>query len=281
MEYLANIKRLRLMHKMTQAQLAEGVCSQTLVSKIEQQLVSPEVGIMLGFARKFGITLSQLVGDTVSGNVFDNIYDEIIRLNHERKYDRLFSYLQEIYFDSLSYPIEFKNWVYAIVKYEVLKDADGALKLLHKAYKEGNRRNYDDFLLVLISLGSIYTELGKFKQALNYFVEAYEIQSELAMDKFIKRKLLYNIGRCYIKMDQPYKTILYGNIAVQDAIGGDSIIFLDEIYLLVANAYLKVNDYNQALEYANKAGLLAEIRHNLKILPFVDKTKEEIQSLLA
>lgn len=280
MEYLANIKRLRLMHKMTQAELAEGICSQTLVSKIEQQLVSPEIGIMMGFAKKFGITLSQLVGEVPSDNVSDTIYNEIIRLNRERKYDRLYSYLQEILFESRSYPVEFKNWVYAIVKIEVMGDMEGALELLHQAYREVNRRNYNNLFLILLSLGSIYTELSKFEKALTYYVEAYELQSEKIIDKSMRRKLLYNIGRCYIKMDQPLKTILYANIALQEAFGEDSIMFLDEIHLLLANAYIKLDDFYQAYDHSCKAKHLAEIRNNNHILPFIEKTQEEIQEVI-
>lgn len=279
MDYLDNIKRLRELYHWSQKELAEGICSQGMISKIEQGLVCPDIDIIIKLANKFEVSVSQLLGETAAGYLLDSIKSQIRHLNQTRQFARLQSYLSEVGFNELTYPEEFKCWVYAILEYEVKGNCQQALNLLHKAYQLKTKTSRVHHFKVIVALASIYTEMGKLQRALEYFKEAYSIYHHFPLDYYLKRKLLYNMSRCYLKLDKVDLALYYCQMAIQDIHCDDHLTFVDHLYLLLSHIYLRANNLKMAQKALLKTKLIIEIRPNQLIQPLIDYIQLQIDLL--
>lgn len=56
------LRQLRNQFRMTQRELAEGICSNTFVSKIESGHANPSLDVLQAFAQRLGVSLQDLLG---------------------------------------------------------------------------------------------------------------------------------------------------------------------------------------------------------------------------
>ncbi|MGY4104455.1 helix-turn-helix domain-containing protein [Ignavigranum ruoffiae] len=279
MEYLNNIKRYREFYHWSQKELADGICSQGMISKIEQGLVCPDIDIVIKLANKFEISVSQLLGESATGYLLDSVKAEIRQLNQRRQFDRLQAYLSEVGFNNLTYPQEFKCWVYAVIEYELHGNTDKALALLQEAYQLKSKKSRVHHFKVIVALASIYTEIGKLQRALEYFQEAYVIYNSNPLDFYLKRKFLYNMSRCYLKLDKIDQALYYCQMAIQDISHDDHLTFADHLHLLLTHIYLRANNLQLAQKALMKTKLLMEIKPNQLMQPFIEFTQLRMELL--
>ena len=58
----SRIRHLRMLRRMTQQQLAEGICTKSFVSQVEKGYARPAVDTLQAFADRLGVSLADLLG---------------------------------------------------------------------------------------------------------------------------------------------------------------------------------------------------------------------------
>lgn len=279
MNYLDNVRRLREIHNMSQSDLAEGICSQGMISKIEKHQVSPDIEIMIKIAKKFNLTVSQLIGQSSVGDTFDTIKREIRLLAEKRDFVRMQSYLDEVHFESLSYSQDFRNWVNAMLMYEVREKPEEALALLLNTLETVEITDVEQHVVILSTLGAIFVDREEYQIAFEYFEQAYELQKDVPINLYMQRRLLFNMARSLYQLQDYVQSVFFTRLAIRSTISEDSLFLLDDLHLLLSDNYKRLMKKDLAGENAHKAEILAQIKGNNDILPYIEKTTAEIETL--
>lgn len=70
-----NIKTIRTNHGLSQEQFSEKIyCSTQTVSKLERNIISPNITTIKMISHKFGVPINEIISDSYEENIFEKIY---------------------------------------------------------------------------------------------------------------------------------------------------------------------------------------------------------------
>uniref|UniRef100_A0A8C9MWT5 Outer dynein arm-docking complex subunit 4 n=1 Tax=Serinus canaria TaxID=9135 RepID=A0A8C9MWT5_SERCA len=101
----------------------------------------------------------------------------------------------------------------------------------------------------LDNIGHVYARIGKFQQAIN----TWEEKIPLAQSSLEKAWLFHEIGRCYLELDKAEVAQDYGEQSLQSADEEGDVEWQLHATVLVAQAQVKLKDYQSAILNFEKA----------------------------
>ncbi|XP_037349645.1 outer dynein arm-docking complex subunit 4 isoform X2 [Talpa occidentalis] len=110
----------------------------------------------------------------------------------------------------------------------------------------------------LDNIGRVFARVGKFQQA----IDTWEEKIPLAKTTLEKTWLFHEIGRCYLELDQAWQAQSYGERSQQCAEEEGDIEWQLNASVLVAQAQVKLNDFESAVNNFEKALERAKLVHN-------------------
>ncbi|XP_068923792.1 outer dynein arm-docking complex subunit 4 isoform X1 [Petaurus breviceps papuanus] len=122
-------------------------------------------------------------------------------------------------------------------------------------------RNYDLIdakSRALDNIGRVFARVGKFQQAIN----TWEEKIPLAKTSLEKTWLFHEIGRCYLELNQPWEAQEYGEKSQACAEEEGDVEWQLNASVLVAQAQVKLKDYEAAVSNFEKALERAKLVHN-------------------
>ncbi|XP_027949888.1 tetratricopeptide repeat protein 25 isoform X2 [Eumetopias jubatus] len=110
----------------------------------------------------------------------------------------------------------------------------------------------------LDNIGRVFAKVGKFQQA----IDTWEEKIPLAKTTLEKTWLFHEIGRCYLELDQAWQAQHYGEKSQQCAEEEGDIEWQLNASVLVAQAQVKLRDFESAVSNFEKALERAKLVHN-------------------
>ncbi|XP_029782845.1 tetratricopeptide repeat protein 25 isoform X2 [Suricata suricatta] len=110
----------------------------------------------------------------------------------------------------------------------------------------------------LDNIGRVFARVGKFQQA----IDTWEEKIPLAKTTLEKTWLFHEIGRCYLELDQAWQAQHYGEKSQQCAEEEGDIEWQLNASVLVAQAQVKLRDFESAVSNFEKALERAKLAHN-------------------
>nr|XP_023409172.1 tetratricopeptide repeat protein 25 [Loxodonta africana] len=110
----------------------------------------------------------------------------------------------------------------------------------------------------LDNIGRVFARVGKFQQA----IDTWEEKIPLAKTTLEKTWLFHEIGRCYLELEQPWQAQSYGEKSQQYAEEEGDVEWQLNASVLVAQAQVKLKDFESAVSNFEKALERAKIVHN-------------------
>lgn len=263
------IKALRKERKLTQNLLCEGICSQSVLSRIENNEELPNIVVMQALCRRLGVTIDQVMQQGSTQELETQQLISQLRLTYRaQNYARLARLLDQIKEQEDFY-----------------LDADIQLVCLYKAscelYLNGNyevainhlergmaytahpdKVNATDLeILLLGSLGQVYSGMGKLEKAEYYFRKSLmlfdwtkhpRIMSELS-------KTFFDCATFFIRVDEwkEARTIVIKGINWTRE--HNSYYYLRELFLLKSKICSQAKEGELAELYDNLAAEVEEI----------------------
>ncbi|XP_062451760.1 outer dynein arm-docking complex subunit 4 [Rhea pennata] len=136
---------------------------------------------------------------------------------------------------------------------------DAALQS-HKTDLEFARQNNlpDAISRALDNIGRVYARIGKFQQA----IDTWEEKIPMAKSSLEKTWLFHEIGRCYLELNKAEEAQNYGEKSLQSADEEGDVEWQLNASVLVAQAQVKLKDYQAAIINFEKALEKAKLIHN-------------------
>ncbi|XP_032471244.1 tetratricopeptide repeat protein 25 isoform X1 [Phocoena sinus] len=110
----------------------------------------------------------------------------------------------------------------------------------------------------LDNIGRVFARVGKFQEA----IDTWEEKIPLAKSTLEKTWLFHEIGRCYLELDQAWQAQNYGEKSQQCAEEEGDIEWQLNASVLVAQAQVKLRDFQSAVNNFEKALERAKLIHN-------------------
>ena len=273
---------------LTQGDLAEGICTQALISRIEKGDIYPSATALYQIAVKLGVDINYFfeIGTTPR-------LDYIREVERQLKYFRNtwdYKGMMEVVKMEEKNPLFYKDneklqllyWHKAIYLHEEKKEFESAITLLHKAYHltANTKKAMSEIeMQILSSTGTIHAAHEQYDEALDYYhqVENAMKTTEQLHDKVIKTKLFYMIARVLTRCGRLEESTDYCLKAIKWCFAEELLWGIGELHYQIGYNYELMNDVENALFYLQRAFHMFELRDQKVHIDFVGKKMEEMR----
>ncbi|MCD8874903.1 helix-turn-helix transcriptional regulator [Mammaliicoccus sciuri] len=198
----ATIKKKRSTLGLTQKQLAEGICTQSQISKIEKDEVVPLANLLYDISKRLNTSIDVLMGDMSINSNEITIQKQIHKLLLQRNYNEIAVFIKTIDKSNWSHQGEvFLEWIEIIINIK-LKSEIAINKLL--SLYETNINFIDNELKanILNSIGIAYKQEKNYEQAKEYLLLAKSTLTQDAFNEDLKLKILYNLSNILFELKE-------------------------------------------------------------------------------
>lgn len=265
------LKEIRKNRKLTQKMLSEDICSQSVLSRIENDEELPNVVVMQHICQRLGVTIDQIMqfqSDEVRN--ITEIFRKIENHFRHKEYKEILIYMDQIKIEhQLHLDTDWQQYYYykGSCQYYLYHLLDSTLLDLKKglAYTyHVNKENVSDFEVQIIScIGSIYSSMGNteeaeyfFKMSIHYFHQLPNIRLHAELTK-----IFYNYAKFLLDQNRLKDASEYIDQGIKWATFKTSYYFLSELIALKAELFAKNNLIDQSKDYKNLSEQLHRIEN--------------------
>ncbi|MFC4076077.1 helix-turn-helix domain-containing protein [Salinithrix halophila] len=283
------IRELRLRLGITQKELADGVCTQAEISRIESGKTIPCVDILYAISLKCGVTLDyffhgyhdvdyhyvEITKETIRELVREKRYDEVQILVERERINPCFHQAKDQ---------KFLLWHKGMVLYYRDRDYKQALHVLQEAMEISvpDLSLTETDIEIMITRGNVHMEINQIQEAISTFQWCLERFKQLVQPKnpTIAIRIQYNLSLAFNKAQQHLEATQALEKAIQTCIKLDTLYLLGELYYQMGYSLVQMNRVGAALEYATLAYSLFHIRSREPYLQHTIQLLDTINSRL-
>ncbi|MBS4461749.1 MULTISPECIES: helix-turn-helix transcriptional regulator [unclassified Facklamia] len=263
--YNKKIKDLRLQLNMTQNDLAKGITSQSVISKIEKGLISPDIDLLQQICERLNTSLATLLDEDYKTITLNTDY--IDSLLEKRDYVHLEKYLSTLDISSLSSnQAHFIEWIKLVIQTACYGETDSVIEkanhLITLISTNNNKFNIELKINLYLLIANIYEELKDINQTKEFLLKAYSFSRLPIVAWNIQHKILYGLSRIYYQLNCYEESYQFGLETLEITISNHTLMYLEDILLVLANASIKLGSVEESKEYINQAEVIAKLKLN-------------------
>jgi len=194
------LKEFRKEHGMTQKDLSEGICSQSVLSRIENNEEIPNIFVIQQLCHRLGITIDQLMLDFLPEELFLRKYfNKMFMYLRTGKYLEIrttLEYLDERQITHLDKDRQLACFFLFFCAYFIDKEPEAALEQIIQGLSICVSKKYDGYfdsrILLLSFAGKMNSVLGRVNEAQNYYNQSFELFQTMMAD-YSERSELSNL----------------------------------------------------------------------------------------
>lgn len=276
MDLGSSIKTLRKKLNLTQAQLAEDVCAQTMISKIENNEITPNNRLLEKLSKKLNENLVDLVNkekSNISAKKIKSIKDMIDISLTKRDYEMIDLIIHSNIEIIEKNDTPYFRWIRGLLYYY---KEDNPKKAIQEFDRLDTTNLSADFTVdVTCSIGIVYYEIGNFEKASNYFDIGLKWFSN-KIENRSKVKLLLNYSLCLESLDNDEKALDLIFQGIELSKKNSSLLGLGDLYYHKGFMMNKLKQYEEAIKSYKIAHSLFEVQENSRFSVMASLRVEEI-----
>ncbi|MEW4372457.1 helix-turn-helix domain-containing protein [Paenibacillus kandeliae] len=277
----STLKKFRLEMGMSQQQLAQDICTQAQISKIEKGDILPLSSTLSELTSRLGITLDYFFS-FVRSPEFDYVSDFFYFLRkhaRNKEYDEALWMVQKEkdnpLFDSKDKK-QFLLWHEGMCHFQIYKNADYAMQCLCASLDltpQINRIYSERQTEILNSIGIIHDQLHEYSQAAETFHTALQSLDKLPLvqDRNIQLRLYYNLSKALINLEQYQNSLLYCQKGIKLCIQEERLYLFGELHYQMGINLVNLQRREEGRSYINKARSIFELTHKTELITIVDR----------
>jgi transcriptional regulator with XRE-family HTH domain len=282
------IKELRKNIGLSQEELAEGICTQAQISKIEKGIVFPYASTLYLISQKLGVDVNYFfdIGMTPRLDYVQEVARQlkVSRRNHqyEDMMDIVKTEEENPLFAQNNKNLQLLLWHKGIYIFEVKHDfqqaiavLDEAINVTHAIGKVFTERELE----ILLSKGAMYV-----KEDLEKALEVFEdINEQLKLlpnltDHTIKTRLYYNMARVLTRLNKLKDSNKYCQEAIRWCLEKDTLYLLGQLHYHIGYNYELLGEKPYAQEFMKKALIVFELQQDDKYIPLINNKIKELSN---
>jgi transcriptional regulator with XRE-family HTH domain len=282
------IREMRKVVGLTQGDLAEGICTQALISRIEKGDIYPSATALYQIAVKLGVDINYFfeIGTTPRLDYIREVERQLKYLRDTWNYNGMIDVVKTEEKNPLFYKdndkLQLLYWHKAIYLYEEKKEIEAAFTLLHKAYRltaHPKKAMSEREMQILSSIGTFHASLHHHDEALDYYhqVEIAMKTTVQLQEKVIKTKLFYGMARILTRCGRLEESTDYCLKAIKWCLEEELLWGIGELHYQIGYNYELMNDIEKALFYMERAFHMFVLRDEQVHIDFVEKKMEKLR----
>ncbi|WP_270181958.1 helix-turn-helix domain-containing protein [Alkalihalobacillus sp. CinArs1] len=220
-----SLRELRMYLGLSQADLADGICTQALISQIENSDVSPSAELLYHLASRLGVDINYFFNMIETPRL--DYVNEVCRQVRRHIKNREYHTVAEILSDEQNNPLfstiknrQFLLWHKAICHYYIEHDPHSSFQLLKDALllTATTSKNFSEREIeILISMAILHCEEKEWDQALPLYKKAfYHVRFyPIINDETIEIRLYYNYSKALSSTGDYEKSLSIAKDGVQ------------------------------------------------------------------
>jgi len=277
------IKNKRIEMGITQKELAEGICTQALISRIEKGDVTPKKDILNKLEERLNLEKDQLnqIKQYYNKNTkVTNLKKTIRRYLAKRDYETIENLLDEN--EDLIDHIYDKNdkvffkWIEASIKDKIYQDKNSALEILNSISLD--KINKELALEVISAIGVIYFKDGDYEKATNIFQHGLNLMDD-KIDYKIQAKTLLNYCLTLDKLEKYENALYYLSEGIDLLVKNDSLYLLGDYHHAKGHIFYSLKNYDEAEKNIEIAATIFELQNNNKLLSLSKLALTELNNI--
>lgn len=248
---------------MTQQELAKGICTQALISKIERNETNPSSTILYKIAARLEVPIAYFDVQQMNQNMQEEINEvknRILMHLSRREYTET-----EHLLINYSKPLNdvdkvFLNWVKGILQYYLENNVKKSLSILNLL----NASDIGDYKLsieVLKSIATIYYEEEDYETAEKVFKDVYSKLNE-SIPFEVRLKIIFNYSLCLKKNNKIDESLQLLMIGIDICKQYNSMFALGDLLYQKSLILSEINEPVKALVVAEASSSIFAIQNN-------------------
>lgn len=217
------LRRLRKKHNLTQKDLANGICSQAEISKIESGTHSPTVDLLFALSRRLQVPITVFLDHTEQQSSMRLIDDSLLTRFRNKDFNAIFSetkalieystnnielsLLYKYYFHLCAYRLNKTDFRTCIIELQNLSDKYSTIYY-----------SPDMIVRIKAAIANIYYENKSYKHSLRVYEEILRLNfdnDEMVLNKI---RIQYNFSKILIELKKPETALTYVNDGIEKSI---------------------------------------------------------------
>ncbi|WP_425255378.1 helix-turn-helix domain-containing protein [Mammaliicoccus sciuri] len=265
------VKQRRIDLKLSQQNLAQGIATQSQISKIEKNELQPGSQLLFNISRRLNCSMDYLyIGDELDTQLEQKL-KVIERLLEERDYDALIPIIDGNYLSNSSTDeIAASKWVRSIITFYKHDDVEQSLQLIEEAYRLMDHNMYKKLQVSICNTRAIYyyrqNENEKAKSSLE---QGLEIAKRYNVDDNYQIKLLYTLSNIYSNEKAYDRCLAYAQSALDITIKSNRYMLYSELVYNIVQSRLEMGILNDTDKKQLEIALFLSDqskKHNITIL---------------
>ncbi|MFD2442749.1 helix-turn-helix domain-containing protein [Bacillus sp. CGMCC 1.16607] len=281
MDYLAigeKIRELRKLLDLTQMDLANGICTQAQISKIENGDINPYSSTLYQISQRLGVDVNYFfdIGSTPRLDYVNEVSRQLMiarrNVNYEEMKQLVENEEQNPLFTQNRKNLQLLLWHKGIYEYKLFRRIERSIELLDEAITLTHTKHWTEREIeIYISKGVILFEENQLEEALSIYNPAKEHLRLLPhlQDKTIISRLYYNIARTLTRLQDYEQSITICKEAINWCIEKDNLYLLGELHYHIGYNYELLNNLKQAKAYMEKSLIIFELQADQKYIAFI------------
>ncbi len=281
-----SMRELRMYLGLSQTDLSNGICTQALISQIENNDVSPSAELLYQLASRLGVDINYFfhMKETPRLDYVNEVIRQVRRHIKRREYHEVAEILEAEESNPLFKTVknqQFYLWHQAICIYYIHRDPVVAIELLHKALHltTTTSKNYSEREIeILISLGILYSEEKDWDQALPLFHKAtYHVRFfPIINDETIEIRLYYNYSKALATCRNYEKALSIAREGFLICREKQRLYLFGELSYQCGKLHYMLGNQELASEYLGTASTIFKLDQNAAFKHHVDEYAKKI-----
>ena len=281
------LRSSRVFKGLTEAQLAEGICSEDDIILFEKEEKYPTIDQLFKMASKLDVELNHFfdIASTDTYNYAIAVTELVKKYKRERDYAAIHEIVQKEQDNPLFKHTSFKQflvWHQGICTYYLEGDRQKSIDLLGKALEMTHQEPAgmsEREIEILTSMAIIEKDSGNLDKAVELFQNALNELTGLpqVLDSSIWLRILYGLAQALSKLERYEESLIYCSKGIDNCIYEENMYLFGELYYQTGMNFIKLGKENKGKEYLEKAIMIFKLQQNEK---FASLVMDEMGKLL-
>ncbi|WEG16636.1 helix-turn-helix domain-containing protein [Alkalihalophilus pseudofirmus] len=284
------IKDLRRFYKISQQELAEGICTQAMISRIENDDLYPSAPLLYQIAEKLGVDINYFfnVSETPRLDYAQEVCLQIRRLVRHTKYKEAMEMIHLEKRNPLFQKGQFQQfllWQEGICYFYKTKDKERCFSLLEEALCLKNTAKdhlAENEIEILTSKAIILCDLNLYIEAIDIFNESLTLLKAIphTQSSKLEVRILYNMSRAYHLNKQYIRSIETATKGIFLCLKEESMYLLGELYYQKGESLYHKKEVELALKCLDQSLWIFKQIKNEAFYHYVKKERDEMSNVM-
>jgi transcriptional regulator with XRE-family HTH domain len=282
------IKELRKTIGITQGELAKGICTQALISRVEKGDIYPSATVLYEISQRLGVDVNYFfeIGLTPRLDYVKEVEHQLKVLRRDFQYEEMMEIVrmeeQSPLFTNNEKNLQLLYWHKGIYLFEAKHDREASLQVLQQALELTNTLKKawtEREMEILLSMGAVYFKDNFLEKALEIYndVRSHLKSYKQLQDITIKTRLLYNLSRVYTRLGDYKKSICLTNEGIQWCRESEHMFIVGQFHYNLGYNYEFLHHYDEAVVHYEKAQLIFHLQNDDKYDQYIEERLEKLK----